>query len=456
MLRRAALALLLVTACAHAPTKSSDSKPSFLWRATMPGQPGTVYVLGSVHFRSSERKLDKSITDAVTKADHLVFEVDEKGSEGAAAAWIAANGMYTDGRSLADTVSPETVKRLEAILGDPNQPGSLPREQLLAMRPWLVTMMVPAVVMARNGIEAERGLDKAVRRFGTNQPAKERELHFLETIQEQLEMLLSLEQLDAETLVSETLRGVEQGEVLKLIDLYEAGDVAGLTALVALPPEASPEERAVMKRTITDRNHTMHAGIRPFFERDATTVVTVGAAHLVGDEGLVALLEADGAELEPIAPAGPASDEVLAVMEPKAETYRSDEDGFELDTPFNVLRMNEGGSPSHVMSLGSSSFLMISSAAIPEGMDPPYEAKAHAAQMVIQQVEVKDLNVAPQKIAGFDAAVATGTKDGKFVVVRALSAPGRVFTLMSMTKLGDAAILEKVDAILATFRVIAP
>lgn len=456
MFRRAAFALFLFTACAHAPAGSTSATPSFLWRATKPGQPGTVHLLGSVHFRAADRKLDRSITDGVTKADHLVFEVDEKGSEGAAAAWIAANGMYEGEPNLEDALSPETMKRLEAVLGDPKQPGSLPRDRLVAMRPWLVTMLVPAVVMARNGIDSDTGIDKVVRRFGASEPTKKRELHFLETVQGQLEMLKSLEELDAETLVAETLRGSENGEVLKLIDLYEAGDVAGLAALVQLPPEASPKEVAIYRRTITDRNHVMHDGIRPFFERPGTTFVTVGAAHLVGEEGLVALLEADGAELEPIPRAGPAADEVLAVMEPKPETYRSEDDGFEIDTPYNVLRMNEGGSPSHVMSLGGASFLMISSAALPEGLDPPYEAKAHAAKMVIQQVDVADLNVEKQTIAGLEAAVASGTKEGKHVVVRAVAVPGRVYTMMTMTKLGDTRVLEKVDAILATFRPVAP
>ncbi|MEQ9499984.1 MAG: TraB/GumN family protein [Deltaproteobacteria bacterium] len=453
MSRRAALlAPLLFLACAHAsPLERAQEQRSFLWRATMPGQPGVVYLLGSVHFRASA-KLDKSITDAITKSDRLVFEVDEEGADGAISGWIAANGMLTDGRTLEDLITPATLERLTAFLGDPKKPGSLPRDRLVAMRPWMVTMMIPAVQMARNGIEAERGLDKQVRRFGVAEPTKKRELKFLETIQQQLEMLKSLEELDADTLVSEALRGVESGEVLGLIDLYESGDVAGLTRLVALPPEASEAERTVHRRTITDRNHAMFARIRPYFEAPGTTFVTVGAAHMVDREGLVQLLADEGAEFDVVPREGPASDAVLAVMAPKAETYRSDTDGFEIDTPFKVLRMNEGGSPSHVMSLGGEGFLMISSAALPGNMVPPYEAKEHAARTVIHQVEVTDVEVRRVEIAGHEAAVATGTKDGKRVTVRALAVPGRVFTFMSMWREGDAEAPGKVDAVLSTFR----
>jgi uncharacterized protein YbaP (TraB family) len=49
-----------------------------------------------------------------------------------------------------------------------------------------------------------------------------------------------------------------------------------------------------MKRLLTDRNYKMAGKIEQYLTTDNTYFVVVGAGHLVGDEGIVRLLQTKG------------------------------------------------------------------------------------------------------------------------------------------------------------------
>ncbi|MGB3320484.1 MAG: TraB/GumN family protein, partial [Sphingopyxis granuli] len=70
-----------------------------------------------------------------------------------------------------------------------------------------------------------------------------------------------------------------------------SGDVAALEAVINADVEAVPAAR---KAILTDRNRRWSAWVKRRMDRPGTLLVAVGAGHLIGPEGVPALLEADG------------------------------------------------------------------------------------------------------------------------------------------------------------------
>jgi uncharacterized protein YbaP (TraB family) len=70
-----------------------------------------------------------------------------------------------------------------------------------------------------------------------------------------------------------------------------AGDAATIEASTREGFLADP---ALREALLTARNRRWVAALLPVLEQPARPLVAVGTAHLVGPEGLVALLEAEG------------------------------------------------------------------------------------------------------------------------------------------------------------------
>src|SRR3546814_16202224 len=82
-------------------------------------------------------------------------------------------------------------------------------------------------------------------------------------------------------------------EVHVLADAWSRGDVAALEREINEDVDAVPAARAAI---ITGRNRAWAAWIGKRMARPGTLVGPAGAGHLVGQDGVPALLEAEGSE----------------------------------------------------------------------------------------------------------------------------------------------------------------
>ena len=78
---------------------------------------------------------------------------------------------------------------------------------------------------------------------------------------------------------------------MRPVTLYLAGDAAGLEQLTHDGMLANEEIRDAL---LTRRNASWLAPIEALLADDPQPLIAVGAAHMVGDDGLVALLRARG------------------------------------------------------------------------------------------------------------------------------------------------------------------
>jgi hypothetical protein len=286
-LRAVAVWSALTLAVAH-PAEAQTR--SFLWRATSAG--GTVYLVGSVHMLTKDYyPLNPALDRAFKESDLLVEELDlgeMMKSESQLA--LLTRGLLTGGQTLDRVVSPRTydlVSARVAALG-------LPLEPLKRFKPWSIALTLLALEWQSAGFDPALGLDK---HFYDRAIAGGKAVVGLETVAYQIARFDEMPMPDQDRLLAQTLRELdtEKANVTALADAWRAGDVATIERIVL---EDLRTDSLLYRRLLVERNAAWLPKITALFTRPMPSFVVVGAAHLVGPDGLIALLRAKGFHLE--------------------------------------------------------------------------------------------------------------------------------------------------------------
>ena len=141
------------------------------------------------------------------------------------------------------------------------------------------------------GLDPEQGIDKHFLTLAQgNKPILE-----LETVDQQLDAILDTPEPDL--LVRQSLAQLDDIERLmtELVGSWKRGDADALAKLVIEDElEAHPEFADLHRRMFDDRNRAMTDRILEMQARGGSYFVVVGAGHLVGEQGVVAMLERRG------------------------------------------------------------------------------------------------------------------------------------------------------------------
>lgn len=291
--------LLVALACSSPPTKVDPSPGgtaverhpppgrNLLWEIRSPSR--VLYLLGSVHIGDpSLYPLSPQIEAAFANSRRLAVEVDIERTPGMAGQEGLLYGLYRDGRSLRDTLSPELFAELDVEL----RKYGLTALSLAHMKPWFVALMVTNLRYERTTYSAEYGVDRHfLRRARGRMPILE-----LETAALQMNMFnLLSDDLQADFL-RETLRDTE-GSVDRLETIVNAWRQGDDRTLASFLFDSDPNDRlaqALRKIVFDDRNYAMAEKIEGYLHEGETCFVIVGAGHLLGDTGIVKLLRERG------------------------------------------------------------------------------------------------------------------------------------------------------------------
>jgi uncharacterized protein YbaP (TraB family) len=280
----AAAGASLVAQTAAAPGKS------FLWKVHSGSR--LVYLAGSVHALSPDvYPLSPAFEQAFSASDTLVEEIDLSEAESLTLApALLAKGMYVDGRRFNDVVSKETAALVTARLQD----SGLPVEMFQVMKPWMVMLTVAALEAQKAGLDPKLGLDK---HFYDRAKGAGKTIIGLETAESQIDRLDTMSNDLQEQLLRSSLSEAETArKSLKLIvSAWQRGDAAALEKTLLSDFTQYP---AAYKSLIVERNQNWIPQIDSCLARSRPCLVVVGAAHLVGPDGLLALLRQKGYRLE--------------------------------------------------------------------------------------------------------------------------------------------------------------
>ena len=285
--RLASAFTIAVAALASQFTQAAGDKLLF-WQVDTPG--ATVYLLGSMHLaRADVYPLRRDIMQAFEGADSLAVEIDLRGAKGMAIQQrMLQRGQYGGGRSIVDDLSRETWSDLSGRL----ERNGLPPAMMQRMKPGLVVTTLSTVEMMKLGLDPEQGIDKYFLNLATE---RDKPVLELETVDQQLDAILDIPEPDL--LVRQALAQLDELDVLmdQLVDTWKRGDAAGLARLVIEDElRKNPEFADLHRRMFDDRNAGMTARILEMQARGGRHFVVVGAGHLVGEQGIVAMLERRG------------------------------------------------------------------------------------------------------------------------------------------------------------------
>lgn len=273
-----------------------------LWRVAR--GPAVSHLFGTVHMgRSLDDALGAAGHAALADADTVVVELDLDAPETALAVRdvIARRGLLPSEQSLERLVAPATWRWLTTALA-----ASMPEAQLAQLQPWLVVYLAigqrAAVALAPAETDGALAtpMDLALAR---RVHADGRPLVPLETAAEQIEALAAVPEPDAVALLDEIARDPEalDRQVRGVVDGTRRADgVAHVERMVAAAAAEAPVMAEVLFFARTER---WVPRLLPLLESGGA-FVAVGAGHLVGERGLVALLRARGFDVRRIDAAG--------------------------------------------------------------------------------------------------------------------------------------------------------
>ena len=292
--RRLAGIALCVAAFAAASVASAQSTGpagrSFLWKIHSGSK--LVYLAGSVHALSADvYPLSPAFEQAFMASGTLVEEIDLGDAEiMAAAPAILAKGMFLDGRRFDSVVSKETAALVNARLKD----SGLPVEMFQAMKPWMVMLTVAALDAQKAGLDPSLGLDK---HFYDRAKAAGKAVVGLETAESQIDRLDSMSADLQEQLLRSSLSESEttRNSLKTIVSAWRRGDGASLEKTLLTDFTQYP---AAYRSLIVERNNNWMPQIEACLAHPQPCLVVVGAAHLVGPDGLLTLLQRKGYKIE--------------------------------------------------------------------------------------------------------------------------------------------------------------
>jgi uncharacterized protein YbaP (TraB family) len=280
---RKGIAAVLGCLLLAAPAIDAQTGKNFLWKVE--DKSGSVaYLLGSLHVLTPEwYPLNTTINKAFADSKLLIEEVDiDEANDPAVMMAALAKAMLTDGKTLDQMVSPEVYAEVKRRA----EKSGLPMMALQRMKPWLVaiTLMTPTLQAA--GFKPELGIDQ---HFFALAKSSGMQRDALETIAYQLDRFDSMSPKLQEDLLKTTMEDLdsEVSGVKEMAQAWAFGNVAEMEKTNLKGLQESPE---LYQRLLVERNHNWIPRIERCLKEKSACFVVVGAAHLVGPDGLPTLL----------------------------------------------------------------------------------------------------------------------------------------------------------------------
>jgi uncharacterized protein len=277
--------LLLAAGCSDVPDlPAADAAPPAPLLYEIASADGSVegWMVGTIHaLPAFVEWRTPAIEKAATSADLLVVEIAALGDGDAISRTFASLSRSPGLPPLAARLPAELRPQLDALMAR----GSLEASQFAATETWAAALSLARIDASG---DPANGVDRAL-----IADFKGRRVRELEGGPAQLAIFDRLPEAQQRAMLAAVVRESESAakDPERLQRAWLAGDAATIEASTREGVLADP---AVREALLTARNRRWAAALGPLLADVPRPLIAVGTAHLVGPEGLAALLQAKG------------------------------------------------------------------------------------------------------------------------------------------------------------------
>ncbi|MGP9799855.1 TraB/GumN family protein [Rheinheimera sp. NSM] len=258
-----------------------------VWQVSKAEQ--TLYIAGTVHLLPPQQfPLPAEFAAAYRQADTLVFETDVRELETAQGMQLLMQqAMYKDGRKLSGVLSAATYQQLQQYA----HTQGVDLTPLNGFKPDFVLLTLMQVALQKAGMAGE-GVDMY---FLKQAVTDKKPLLFLETVEQQLSMLLNISANNEDAFVQQNLQQLSEleAELTKIIAAWRSGDTDTMAEL-AMAFTDTPEGKQFYEALLVQRNKNWLPQIQQMLATPEVELVLVGALHLAGEDNVLQLLREQG------------------------------------------------------------------------------------------------------------------------------------------------------------------
>jgi len=268
--------------------KAIKATPAF-WSVDNGQNKGKVYLLGSFHLLpKSYQWYAGIISEAFESSDELVMEVKMTPDATSEVQLMTMNnGFFRDEDSLRNHLDDAHYNKM---LQHAENSLRLKEPMAKKMRPWMMAISLSVVAIMSTGLDPNSGVDKVLQ---SKALLSDKPITGLETIKVQMQALMNHPIKVQVSMLNETLDQLD--DIKNIMD-------------VSLKAWRSGDEKVINERMVNDlkeypglydallvnRNNNWMPEIEKHINSGKNIFIVVGAAHLVGSDGILKLLKDRG------------------------------------------------------------------------------------------------------------------------------------------------------------------
>lgn len=284
------LLLLLFLYLFLSPRVLNAVQGGFFWQIS--SEKSVVYILGSVHFFKKDiYPLNEKIEQAFSDSNVAVFEVNPSELFSIDTLNLfQQRGLYSEG-SLKDHVSEKTYSIVLSKIKD----YGINQDIAIRFKPWFFALTLQSMELQRFGFLPEYGIDQYFFK-----KAKGKEIMGLETARYQIEIFDDLPDRVQELFLLYTIKEIDKMPITteQILRAWDSGDIEAIEKITYKPLKEEPELHLLYERLFYKRNLHMANKIQKFLNNENKYFVVVGFGHLVGEKGILRILQKKGFQVK--------------------------------------------------------------------------------------------------------------------------------------------------------------